>query len=111
MKKSTRRGFITLFTVAYITIISLGLACFLNVAVMAGFGDMDNYPRFAVFCLIVGIAALVGLLFVFSLNMEKSKLLGYGKLTWGIQTVISLAVSVPMILLWDLFFRLLQNIF
>ena len=108
---------ISLFTVVYAAILSLGAECLLNLlsAVMSVSLDSptatEQYPRFIAFCIIVGIVALLALIAVIILNFKLSERLKYNKNVSIIQSIVALAVSVPLIGLWELLFKALQNTF
>ena len=107
---------ISLFTVVYAAIISLGAECLLNLLSVVMSVSLDSpvsaqYPRFITFCIIVGIAAFIALIAIIILNVKASEKLKYNKNVWIIQSITALAISVPAIGLWESLFRLLQNIF
>lgn len=105
------------FSLAYASILSLGLVCFLNlmgaVLVAAFFGEslLREYPRFMPFCALVGFFALMALLAVFYFNLKISKKIVYTKLTWFLQTACAVVLSFPFLFLWNMLFDFLQNTF
>lgn len=116
MKK--RKWFSALiFSLAYASILSLGLVCFLNlmgaVLVAAFFGEslLNEYPRFMPFCAFIGFFALMALLAVFYFNLKISKKIVYTKLTWFLQTACAVVLSFPLLFLWNMLFDFLQNTF
>ena len=104
-----------LFTAAYGIVVGLGMECALRLLGMSMTMSFDSvvarYPRFVPFCVIVGLLALGGLVLLLILNVNASEKLGYTKKTWAVQSVSVLVRVVPMIKLFDLLFRFLQDVF
>ena len=105
------------FGVAYATFLSLVFECLLNLlGVSMGIsldsqGGIEQYPRFFLFCTIIGFFAFCILGIVFVLNLKVSQRQGCTKKFWCIQIILSLFVSIPMIKLWEGLFEFLQNKF
>ena len=84
-----------LFIIAYAPILSIGMECLLNLLgiskgiALDGSSVTDQYPRFILFCVIVGILALVAPVFLVLLNIIVAERLGYAKRTWWIQSVLA----------------------
>jgi hypothetical protein len=120
MNKAIRQRpflFAILFTLSGAILLSLFcecLICFLGFA-MAATWDGDPgpgaYPRFLPFCVVTGLVSAGGLAALIVTNALKSEALGYKKSTWIWQTVCCLALSLPLIKLWETFFRYLQELF
>ena len=75
---------ITLFTIAYSILLSLGIECFLcSLGMLFGlspwspYDPFGYYPVFLPFCLIIGVVSLVLLVFLFIINLIKSEKLKY----------------------------------
>lgn len=105
------------FSIAYALVIGLGLLCLIHllggILVAAYFGEsfLKEYPRFAPFCLIVGLLALVALILLFCLNLKVSKKVLFTKMTWFILVICSLILSLPIMELWAMFFEYLRDVF
>ena len=97
--------------------LGLGMECLLNLLSLALAISLDGalvvrqYPRFIPFCIILGIIALLCLLAVLILNIIVTEKLGVTKPILIFEYVFSLALSLPMIKLWDMLFDLLRKIF
>ena len=96
---------------------SLGISCLLNflgiamaISLDSGSG-LDRYPRFAPFCIIVGILSLVCLFFLLFLNVKHSEKLGFTKAAWLSLYISSFILSFPMLKLWENVFVFLQKTF
>ena len=84
MKKSI---FIILptFTLGNAIFLSLGLTCLLNLLSLAmaisldGKSVVEQYPRFIPFCIILGIVALIGVIFLLFGNIKISERLNFTK--------------------------------
>ena len=107
MKKSI---FIILptFTLGNAIFLSLGLTCLLNLLSLAmaisldGKSVVEQYPRFIPFCIILGIVALIGVIFLLFGNIKISGRLNFTKWLWCFQYIFALVLSIPMIKLWQI---------
>jgi len=111
MKKSLRIGIGCMFTLAYGSIMGLGLTCALCLLPFFFFGGARHYPRFVPFCMGTGGLALMALLILFSLNVCFSNKLQYTKLAWFLQTLGAVLLTPPMIMLWAMLIDHLQNVY
>ena len=113
----TKWLFAAAFSIAYALVFSLGFVCFMYLfegyLVAAVFGEsfLKDYPRFAPFCLIVGLSALATLFAVFGVNRYLSKKYVFGKAVWCVQMLVAFAVSIPMMELWTMLIEYLRIIF
>jgi len=114
MKKSI---FIILptFTLGNAIFLSLGLTCLLNLLSLAmaisldGKSVVEQYPRFIPFCIILGIVALIGVIFLLFGNIKISERHNFTKWLWCFQYIFALVLSIPMIKLWQMLFDFLQK--
>ena len=111
MKKSI---FILLptFTFGNAVFLSLGMTCLLNVLSISVGISLDTeieYPRFIPFCIILGIVALIGVIFLLFGNIKISERLNFTKWLWCFQYIFALVLSIPMIKLWQMLFDFLQK--
>ena len=79
------------FAVAYAIILSIGFECLL-ILLGSSFGvsldsatAIERYPKFILFCMIVGILALVALTALFIFNLKASDKFGLCKKLWWVQ--------------------------
>ena len=104
-----------LFTLFYAGFFSLGMMCLLNLLAEA-FGSalpnesaIDEFPKFILFYILVGLFSLVALVFLAILNIKFSDKLNYGKRTWIIQSICAFVLSIPLLKVWELLFDFLQK--
>ena len=106
-----------IFSVAYAGILSLGFSCFITVvgnhvvASMFGESFFKSSPRFAPFCIVVGVMAFVALIALFYVNLNLSKKFVYGKAMWHVQSICAFVISLPMIYFWGMLFEHLREVF
>ena len=105
------------FAVAYAIVLSIGFECLL-ILLGASFGvsldsatAIERYPKFILFCMIVGILALVALAVLFIFNLKTSDKFGLYKKLWWVQMIGAFVISVPMIKPWEMLFDFLQKFF
>lgn len=111
MKKSTFI-YLAFSILANAAFLSLGLECLLNLLGFAMAISLDSsaqYPRFIPFCIVCGIVALLGLIAMLILNIKVSEKRELAKLIWLFECTFAVALSVPMIKLWEMLFEFLQN--
>jgi hypothetical protein len=108
---------ITLFTIAYAILLSLGIECFLySLGMLFGFSlgspydPFGYYPVFLPFCLIIGVVSLVLLVFLFIINLIKSEKLKYTKKLWLCQIAVSIFGAILLIKPWEILFDFLIEI-
>ena len=111
MKKSI---FIILptFTLGNAIFLSLGMTCLLDLLSISVGISLDSeieYPRFIPFCMILGIVALIGVIFLLFGNVKISERLKFTKRTWYFQYIFAFVLSIPMIKLWQMLFDFLQE--
>lgn len=109
-----RNGLIALFTMAYATFCGMSMACFINFAIGYAFGItrfLKEHPRFAPFCLIVGMMGLLALIITFVINLKLSKKLNYKGITWAIEIICSFLLSAPTFFLFVHLLNLACRIF
>ena len=115
MKNPLNLIFYSLFTLFYAGFFSLGMMCLLNFFGLAfsisldGPSAIEAFPRFTLFCILVGLFCLIALVFLVILNIKFSEKLNYEKRTWIIQSVCALVLSVPLLKVWELLFDFLQK--
>ena len=104
-----------IFILANATFLSLGSTCLLNLLGVSmaisldGKSVAEQYPRFIPFCIILGIVALLGVVFLLLGNIKISEKLKFTKWIWYIQYIFALVLSIPMIKLWEILFEFLQK--
>lgn len=111
MKKSI---FIILptFALGNAIFLSLGMTCLLNLLSFSVGISLDSaikYPRFIPFCIVLGIVALLGVIFLLFGNIKISERLNFTKWLWCFQYIFSFVLSIPMIKLWQMLFDFLQE--
>ena len=92
--------------------LSLGLTCLLNLLSISVGISLDSkiqYPRFIPFCIILGIVALIGVIFLLFGNIKISERLNFTKWLWCFQYIFAFVLSIPMIKLWQMLFDFLQE--
>ena len=92
--------------------LSLGMTCLLNLLSISVGISLDSeieYPRFIPFCIILGIVALLGVIFLLFGNIKISEKLNFTKWTWYFQYIFAFVLSIPMIKLWQMLFDFLQE--
>lgn len=108
MKKSTKATIITLISFSYAVILSLLDACLLNDLSMrvALFGGPSIFPRFSVFCIVLGVLAFAALVVAIILNIRFSNKINYTRFSLSTQIAVSLILSFAIIPVWlDIFDR------
>ena len=111
MKKSTFIIF-PAFTLGNAIFLSLGMTCLLNLLSISVGISLDSeieYLRFIPFCIIPGIVALLGVIFLLIGNIKISEKLKFTKWIWYVQYIFALILSIPMIKLWQMLFDFLQE--
>ena len=109
MKKSIC---VILSILANAALFSLGIECLLNLLSLSMAISLDSvvkYPKFIPFCIVLGIVALLGLVAMLVLNIKISEKLNFTKTIWIFEYVFVLALSLPMIKLWEMLFDFLQK--
>ena len=95
-------------------LLGLGMTCLLNLFGLVLAMSLDStprYPRFGPFCLLVGVAALLGLVLVFLWSVKNFERFAYTKKTWIVQYVGAFVLSIPMLGVWERVFDLLREMF
>ena len=109
--------FVSTFTVAYATFLSIGLECLLQLAgismaiALDGRAVTKQYPRFIPFCAVVGLFSLAALVVTFIINFKVSEKINITKKLWCIQIISAILISPPMAMLWRTLFEFLQKTF
>ena len=98
--------FLSMGTSALLHLLSLSLAIALD-----GRPVVEQYPRFIPFCIALGIVALLGLAVLLVLNVLVSPRLGFTNAAWIIQYAAAVALSVPLLKLWELLLDFLRATF
>lgn len=104
----------TLFTLAYTTLLSLGMQSLLYVIGMGFALSLDSnprYPYFFPFCLSTGIFATIALVALLILNITVSQRFAYNKIKWCIQSVVVFFLSMYMTTYWKMLFEYLRVVF
>lgn len=115
MKTSVKIAICSAFTLSYALLLSLGSECLLNLmgAVMSfsldGKAITELYPRFIPFCICTGVICAAGLIGLAILNFAQYDKIGYTKQIILTQTVCSIALSIPMVKIWEWLFDLLHT--
>ena len=111
MKKSTVI-ILPAFTLGNAIFLSLGMTCLLDLLSISVGISLDTeieYPRFIPFCIILGIVALLGVIFLLLGNIKISEKLKFTKLVWYVQYISAFVLSIPMIKLWEMLFDILEK--
>ena len=114
MKKSI---FIILptFALGNAIFLSLGMTCLLNLLSFSVVISLDDsaikYPRFIPFCIVLGIVALLGVIFLLLGNIKISEKLKFTKWIWYFQYIFALVLAIPMMKLWEILFDFLHKTF
>lgn len=109
MKKT---AYMIISILANATFLSLGIESLLNLlslSVAISLDSAERYPRFIPFCIVIGIVALLGLVAILVLNIKVSEKLGFTSSVWLFEYVVSFALSIPMIKIWEILFEFLQK--
>lgn len=115
--KLKKTGIILAFSFIYGILLGIGSVSAFhlldNALVSVSFGESATkmYPRFTVFCLAVGFAALALLITVAWLNVKKSKNLGITKLMCVCEIILSVVLAIPSFIGFNALFEYLQKIF
>ena len=105
------------FTLGYALFFSLGMCSLLELLgfVMSisldGKPILEQYPRYVLFCIAVGVFSLIAMAFLFFLNLKASEKIKYNKLICILQSVCVLLISLPIVTFWQNLFGYLQKIF
>ena len=100
------------FTLGNAVFLSLGSTFLLNllsISVGISLDSVIQYPRFVPFCIVLGIVALLGVIFLLLGNIKISERLNFTKWTWYFQYIFAFVLSIPMIKLWQMLFDFLQK--
>ena len=95
-------------------LLGLGMTCLLHLFGLVMGMSLDStprYPRFGPFCLLVGVAALLGLVLVFLWSAKNEERLELTKRIWLAQYIGAFLLSLPMLGVWERVFDLLREIF
>lgn len=112
MKKET--FIIPFYILANAIFLSLVIECLLNLLSLsvAIFVDVtEQYLRFMLFCIFLGIVALLGLIAMVVLNIRVSEKFNFRKSVWYFEYIFAFVLSIPMIKLWEMLFDFLQKTF
>ncbi|MBQ7921904.1 MAG: hypothetical protein IJ325_04915 [Clostridia bacterium] len=104
------------FSLAYGLLFSLGSECMLSLlgismALSLDGGIINQYPRFIPFCMLAGLLALAATVILFIYHLRTAEKLGFTKGLWYVQFLSAVAVSIPMIELWERLFAFLRETF
>ncbi len=108
---------IAVFALAYAILLSLGDECLLNLLSAATAVSIDadpaarRLPVFGAFCLAIGCAALILIVFTAICNIRRTEKLGYTKSTWIVQCALAVALSLPLIVPWEALLGYLFRVF
>ena len=94
-------------------LLGLGMTCLLNLFGLVLALSLDStprYPRFGPFCLLVGVAALLGLVLVFLWSAKNEERLELTKRIWLALYIGAFLLSLPTLGVWERVFDLLQEI-
>lgn len=115
MKTTISASLAALYAMLYASFLSLGLECswiiFGILLANAAFGGkpmIEEYPRLVPFCVLAGLFALIAILVLVSLNVFVAKKLKNTKITWIIEAVCTIILSLPMIKIWEIVFDYLR---
>lgn len=113
MQKSTSIILPT-FALGNAVFLSLGMTCLLNLMSISLGISLDSemqYPRLIPFCIVLGLVALLGVIFLLLGNIKISEKLKFTKRAWYFQYIFALVLSIPMIKPWEMLFDFLQKTF
>ena len=105
------------FVIGYAVIFSFGMECLLNLLSVAfaisldGGSVVQQYPRFIPFCIVSGLLSLAATIILFIFNLKISDKLYFTKNLWRVEIISALAISIPIIKLWEMLFDYLQRVF
>ena len=111
MKKKAY-ALLPLFILANAVFLSLGLECLLNLLglVMSASPDgSPQFPRFVPFCIILGIASLLGLIAMLVFHVKAADKLTLTKTFWIWEYTSACVLSLPMAKLWEILLDFLQR--
>jgi len=108
--------YISLFILINSAALSLGLECLLcfpgsTVTVTVYDGSHLLFPRFFLFCIVLGIICLLALIALFILNFKAYVKYNFKASVWAFEYIISFVISLPMIKLWEMLIIYLREIF
>lgn len=106
--------YISLFILLNSAVLSLGLECLLcfpGSTVTVYDGSHLLYPRFFLFCIVLGIICLLALIALFILNFKAYVKYNFNPSLWAFEYIISFVLSLPMIKLWEMLFVFLREVF
>ena len=106
--------YISLFILANTVVLSLGLECLLcfpGSTVTVYDGSHLLFPRFFLFCIVLGIICLLALIALFILNFKAYVKYNFKASVWAFEYIISFVISLPMIKLWEMLFVFLREVF
>ena len=113
MKKISKL-FVALFILLNSAVLSLGLECLLCFP-----GSTDTvydgshllFPRFFLFCIVLGIICLLALIALFILNFKAYVKYNFKASVWAFEYIFAFVLSLPMIKLWEMLFVFLREVF
>lgn len=114
MKKVINIALTSFFSISYATFLGLGMKCFFTLCIIFLFENkpmMEAHPRLYPFCIIVGLSALIALFLLFVLNLFIARELKSTVITWIIEIACSLALSIPMLVFWNMVIEYLRMIY
>ncbi len=104
-----------LFILANTAVLSLGLECFWGYYSTVMWFSLDGYPfpypRFRVFCIVLGIVCLLALIALFVLNFKAYAKYNFKASVWAFEYIITFVLSLPMVMLWEMLFNFLREVF
>ena len=114
MKKS-KIILVPVLILVYAILFSIGFECMISFTGLIGAVTLDThlsavqqYPRFTVFCVVVGLVALVSTICLLIFNYNISEKFNYTKAVWRVQFILAFIISIPMIPLWEMLFEFLR---
>lgn len=105
------------FSIAYATLLSLGMACLLSLlsvflaAAVFGGSPAKEYPRFIPFCYFVGLIALFAIIGLFIFNEKVSAKRNFTRMIWWGEIIGGFLLSIPMLYFWESVFAFLHKAF
>ena len=107
---------VAVFIIANSVLLGLGWESLLNLMSLALSVAPDSrsgialLPQFMMFCIAMGIIAFSLVVGILLANISLSDKLKYTKRVWSVQYILSFALSIPMIGIWEKVFCYLREI-
>lgn len=110
--KKIKLAYTALFSFIYAVFFSLGLTFLyhlIGIVFSILLENENHYPRLTLFCLLVELCALIAIIIAFVFNLKVSKKYEFSKKLWAKEIIFSIFISIPLIKLWVIIFKLLSE--